>query len=410
MNILIITQIYAQPDDVGDNKPTKTVNYFAKEWVVSSNNVYVIHCSSKFPFLLYMMPVNLRERISGKTSKIFPTFKSRKILRYKELGIDVCRLPMFKSFPGRQFSNRTINLQEKKITKLLSETGFVPDLIVGHFANPSTRIVSDLAKQYNAMSSIVFHHDCNANTVGKYRLRELVAGIGAIGTRSMTEAYDVEKLLNLNRAPFVCYSGVPNEIVKNNSRFCEKHGFKDGVNYIYVGSMISRKHLDTVIRAFCALHNKNDNAELIIVGGGPEEKKMKALATKLDCYGKVAFTGRLPREEVFDKMKKANIFTLISDNEVFGMVYFEAMLQGCITIASKGEGFDGIIVDGENGFICEAGNLQMLESIYRRIENMSTNERNRVGQNAINTAVHFSESEVAKNYLDNIILHNKKVN
>ena len=33
MNILIITQLYPQLDDVGDNKPTKTVEYFAKEWV-----------------------------------------------------------------------------------------------------------------------------------------------------------------------------------------------------------------------------------------------------------------------------------------------------------------------------------------------------------------------------------------
>ena len=51
-------------------------------------------------------------------------------------------------------------------------------------------------------------------------------------------------------------------------------------------------------------------------------------------------------------MKNAQIFTLISDNETFGMVYIEAMLQGCLVIASKGGGFDGIIQDGINGFIC----------------------------------------------------------
>ena len=30
MNLLVITQMYSQPDDMGDNKPTKTVNYFVK--------------------------------------------------------------------------------------------------------------------------------------------------------------------------------------------------------------------------------------------------------------------------------------------------------------------------------------------------------------------------------------------
>ena len=56
MNILVITQLYPQPDDVGDNKPTRTVEYFAKEWVKSGNKVIVAHCPSRFPFIFYLIP------------------------------------------------------------------------------------------------------------------------------------------------------------------------------------------------------------------------------------------------------------------------------------------------------------------------------------------------------------------
>ena len=42
---------------------------------------------------------------------------------------------------------------------------------------------------------------------------------------------------------------------------------------------------------------------------------------------------------------------MISQGEAFGLVYLEAMARGCITIASRGEGFDGIIKDGINGFL-----------------------------------------------------------
>ena len=56
---------------------------------------------------------------------------------------------------------------------------------------------------------------------------------------------------------------------------------------------------------------------------------------------------------------------MISSNEVFKLVYLEAMAQGCIVIASKGGGFDGINVDGQNGFLCEPGDSEQLESIYR---------------------------------------------
>ena len=37
---------------------------------------------------------------------------------------------------------------------------------------------------------------------------------------------------------------------------------------------------------------------------------------------------------------------MISSSETFGLVYLEAMAAGCITIASRDEGFDGIIKDG----------------------------------------------------------------
>ena len=43
MKILVVTQLYPQPDDYGDNKPTKTVEYFAKERVKKEHEVVIAH-------------------------------------------------------------------------------------------------------------------------------------------------------------------------------------------------------------------------------------------------------------------------------------------------------------------------------------------------------------------------------
>jgi len=94
---------------------------------------------------------------------------------------------------------------------------------------------------------------------------------------------------------------------------------------------------------------------------------------------------------------------MISSNEVFGLVYLEAMAQGCIVIASKGGGFDGIIVDGENGFLCEQGNHEELAQIYRRINTLSKAEKRIIAQNAIKTASTYTDSNVARRYLDSVI-------
>ncbi|MBQ6393445.1 MAG: hypothetical protein IJH60_08020, partial [Eubacterium sp.] len=64
---------------------------------------------------------------------------------------------------------------------------------------------------------------------------------------------------------------------------------------------------------------------------------------------------------------------------------------------------DGIIQDGVNGFICEPGDQKNLEETYKRIAAMTTEERNRIGQAAINTAIHYSEREVAERYLNDIL-------
>ena len=400
MNILVITQMYSQPDDVGDNKPTKTVNYFVKEWVAMGHNVVVMHCPSKFPLVLYKLPSFVKERFAGRISTMVPPIESRKELVREENGAKIYRLPMLKVMPGQGYSSSVMQKQSKKIAKILEKENFVPDVVIGHFANPSLELVANIAERYKAKSSIVFHHDCSEANIQKYRIKENIARIGAIGARSVVEAHEVQERLGLGKLPFICCSGAPNDAVQAAQKVCDKQDFSSGIKHIYVGSLIKRKHLDVVIKAFGHVREENDT--LTVVGGGPEEESLKALVRELKVDN-VVFTGRVRREEVLKKMADSQVFTLISDSEAYGMVYIEAMLQGCLTIASKGGGFDGIIRDGVNGFICEPGNQDELENVYKRIAAMTTDERNKIGQAAIDTAIHYSEREVAERYLNDIL-------
>lgn len=404
MKILIITQLYPQPDDQGDNKVTKTVQYFAREWVSQGHEVVVVHCSSKFPALLYLLPSFLKNKYAYYTSSIIPSFSSRRELFREEYGIKVYRKPMYKLFPGRPFSNSQLNTMEKIIAKIIDDEFGKPDIIVGHFANPSLQLVANLSSRYRCMSSIVFHGDCNENTIRKYRIGEHITKVNAIGVRSSAEAVAVKQLLDLKQEPFICYSGVPNASIEHSRSSCSKHDYKNGIRYLFVGSLIMRKHLDSVLKAFAEVKDTNDL--LLIVGGGPEEKTLKKLSTKLGIEKQTKFVGRVSRAEVLQYMSNSHIFTLISEKEVFGMVYFESMLQGCLVIASRNGGFDGIIKNRVNGFICGPGNEEELIHIYREIKAMQTNERNMIGKNAIDMASHFSESYVATKYLQDILERN----
>ncbi|MEH2957562.1 glycosyltransferase [Candidatus Merdisoma sp. JLR.KK006] len=408
MNILLVTQIYPEPDDGKGYEATRTVEYFAKEWVEIGHRVVVVHCPSRFPFIYYMMPEFLKNEIRKRTYILVPTWSSTKTFHRQEYGIDIYRQPMRKWIPSQAYTKHTMSRQCRAIGKILEEINFVPDLVAGHFSNPSTELVSRLSKIYYAMSSIVFHNDCSAKNIKKYRIRENIEGIRAVGARSVLEAVSIKEQLGLQKTPFICYSGVPNDAVEVNDKICSKQDYKDGIRFLYAGGLVQKKHVDAVIKAYSRLREKHREIELSlkIIGGGSEEEELRELVLKLNLTDSVCFTGRQPRKEVLNEMKNVQIFTMISQGETFGMVYLEAMLQGCIVIASKGGGFDGIIEDGINGFLCATGDAQMLENIYEQIIGLDAKQRNLIGQRAIDTAMQYSERAVAQRYLNDVIERN----
>ena len=405
MNILVVTQLYPQPDDTGGYKITHTVEYFCKEWASEGHKVVVIHVPSKFPSIYYHAPSFIKKRLIKGSLRIIPSKESRKEISYiSSDGIVVHRLPLLKMFPGKSYSKSKLKNVSLKINSLLSRDGFVPDLVLGHFANPSTELVANLANYYHCKSSIVFHNDCTKQNIRKYRILENINNIKAIGCRSQCEAKLLKTLLN--RDLFICFSGVPNDAITKATKQCNKHDYSDGVKYLYVGGLVSAKNVDSVIKAFSFAKKENDT--LTIVGDGDLKNDLIKLSAELNLAKSIIFLGRMSREEVLKKMKEAHVFVMISEYETFGMVYMEAMLQGCITIASLNGGFDGIIKDGENGFLCEQGNSDMLASIFKKISSLSIDERNRIGQNAINVGLNYSEKDVADRYLDEVIKRNEE--
>ena len=90
---------------------------------------------------------------------------------------------------------------------------------------------------------------------------------------------------------------------------------------------------------------------------------------------------------------------MISENETFGLVYLEAMGRGCITIGSKNQGIDGVIINGVNGFLCKEGDQDDLKKIIKQINLLTSLERQQISQNAIDTVKELTDFEAAKKYI-----------
>lgn len=399
MNILALTSTYPQQDDNG-TVVTPTVQYFCEQWAKTGHRVIVIHSNSYFPLLFYTIPLKLRMKLESKLGHTFPTKASRRELIQEKDGVKVYRFPMEKIIPHGKFSDRKIKKQVQKIKDVLEREEFKPDVILSHWVNPQVDLSIGLNKIYKVKTSMVFHNDCSETNIERFDLQNKIHSFTAVGCRNESYAKYVMDKLSLKKRPFICYSGVPDSIAEEQKRISDSIEFADSLDFIYVGRLVKYKNVDTVIRALNIKYRRR-NYRLHIIGEGAEKESLQDLTKELSCEANVIFYGQLSREKVFEMMKKSYSFIMVSNNETFGMVYIEAMMAGCITIASKNGGVDGVIIDGENGYLSKQGDVDDLVNTLGRIEN----EKNlsELRKEAIKTAYGYRDSKIAENYLKEVL-------
>ncbi|MBI4086506.1 glycosyltransferase [Candidatus Kaiserbacteria bacterium] len=134
---------------------------------------------------------------------------------------------------------------------------------------------------------------------------------------------------------------------------------------IAVGRLVKEKNIPLLIRAFGRVVSGHPTARLVIVGSGPEEKALRALAEKCGLASNITFVPWT--DDVASYMKSADIFALSSFREGWGRIIIEAMaagLPGVVTdVGCAGDAF----VHGEHGYIVpvadEEAYAQALESL-----------------------------------------------
>ena len=242
MKILVLTSVYPQQDD-GDFNVTPTVQYFSEKWAQQGHEVIVIHNKSSFPLLLYYIPQKIRMKWSSKLGFNFPTKESRKKFFYKKDNITVYRLPIIKIIPHGKYSRWSIRNQIKKIKNILDINRFVPDLILSHWVNPQIQLILTLGEMYKAKTSLVFHDDCSQKNIERFDLKNKAPKLSAIGCRSRVYANYVKEALGLSKNPFICCSGIPDDLAMKSYIELESREFKDTKEYIYVGRLVKFKNV-----------------------------------------------------------------------------------------------------------------------------------------------------------------------
>ena len=105
-----------------------------------------------------------------------------------------------------------------------------------------------------------------------------------------------------------------------------------GHKFLYVGQLIERKNISSLVRAFGSMRQPEDT--LSIVGEGILENDLKALVQELGLQSSVFFLGSKSQEELVSIYAVNNTLILPSEKEVWGLVANEALACGLHVVAS----------------------------------------------------------------------------
>lgn len=120
---------------------------------------------------------------------------------------------------------------------------------------------------------------------------------------------------------------------------------KEGDVYLITTSrLVTKNACDDVIRALALL---SERVKFLILGIGPDEKMLRALAREKKVDTRVLFLGQVGHAEMPKYLKFSDIFIRPSRSEGFGISFIEAMAAGLPVIATQEGGIADFLFDSK---------------------------------------------------------------
>ncbi|HEX6104837.1 MAG TPA: glycosyltransferase family 4 protein [Gemmatimonadales bacterium] len=164
-----------------------------------------------------------------------------------------------------------------------------------------------------------------------------------------------------------------------------------------VARLVERKGLANLIRAV-ALQGPG-RVELEIVGTGPEERPLRALAAELGVSHLVTFAGALEHAAVAQRYREADLFTLACSDEAFGTAFGEAMASGLPIVGTAVGAIPELVRDGRNGLLVPSGDVQALACAIRALADDPGRRAQMARRNRADVEEHLSWERVTARHL-----------
>jgi glycogen synthase len=137
----------------------------------------------------------------------------------------------------------------------------------------------------------------------------------------------------------------------------------------FIGSFYSYEGLDLLVEAASKLIQLRPDTRFVLVGGGPEEARLRDLCRSSNLDSSIAFPGWVPHDRIDDWYRQIDILVYPRRRNRLAELAtplkpLEAMAKGKIVLASDVGGHREMIEEGRNGFLFKAEDLS---DLHRRL-------------------------------------------
>jgi len=140
----------------------------------------------------------------------------------------------------------------------------------------------------------------------------------------------------------------------------ENLGIKDEYVVTTTSRLVKKNGVDTLIDAVAKFKNKRPNIKCLIIGGGPDHKKLSKKVKKLKLDNNVLFLGQISHKDLPLYLKISDLFVRASRSEGLGNSFLEAMAAGLPVIGTPVGGIVDFLKNEQTGLFIEVNNADDL--------------------------------------------------
>jgi len=171
---------------------------------------------------------------------------------------------------------------------------------------------------------------------------------------------------------------------------------------LYAGNLLESKGVAVLVHAFHQLRQRGLACQLRVLGEGPAERMLHALARRLGVFDDIQWSRFVPQSAMPAEYGASTVTVLptLGQAEGLGLTLVEALLAGCAVVGTPAGGIPEVVVHEQTGLLARSGDAADLAAQIERLLTDDVLRLRLVREGQARVRATFAPARAAERFLD----------